>query len=323
MRKEILIAAFICLTTGILALNADGQIVTCREQLLGLNLERLPAPVETHYSAGHRDRAVAMQRLLRDAARFYERSLKLTPAVTVAALGPDDWPKLLDKPYGLPTLRTGLCRRGTYTGPPQYVAIMPVTAGGPIYTDWLGMKDSLSQKTIQKLKKVDLSFEDGGQTLLDFVALHELGHAYAHALGIETVSSFFAEFTANYFAYAFMRSTRERLDKKAMAVLNANIEGITPIHASLDKFETFQSRQHPPTEAWYNSVFTVKAQEVYDRRGMDFIVRVRDAFKGEKYGTIKNDEILSRLEKIEPGFVAWSNNLQRGVATDAQLPVKK
>jgi hypothetical protein len=323
MRRVLLIAGLIYLSLGILESNVTAQVVTCRDQLRALGLATLPGPIETHYSEGYRDRAVAMQALLRDAAKFYERSLKLTPAVTLAALGPDDWPKLLDKPYGLPTLRTGLCRRGAYTGPPQYVAIMPVTAGGPIYTDWLAMKTSLSPEAMRRLKKAGLSFEEGGQTMLDFVALHELGHAYAHALGIETVSSFFAEFTGNYLAYAFLKSTPGRLDKKAMAVLRTNVEGITPIHASIDKFESFQSREHPPTEAWYNSVFTLKAQEVYDRRGLDFILKVRDAFTGEKYGTIKTDEILRRLERIEPGFVTWSNSLQRGVRTAAQEPPSK
>ena len=297
-----------------LTLSASAQIVTCREQLRGLKLEVLPGRVETHFSAGYRERAVRMQNLLQRGAQFYERSLKLTPTVTLAALGPDDWPKILDKPYGLPTLRTGPCRRGAYDGPPHYVAIMPVTAGGPIYNDWLAMKTSLSPKTLGKLKNLGLTYEEGGQALLDFVALHELGHAYAHALGIETVSGFLAEFTGNYFAYAFMRSTKDRMDKRIMTVLRANIEGIKPIHASIDKFEKFQSREDPPTEAWYNSVFTVKAEEIYDKKGFPFIIRVRDAFKGEKYGSITNDEILRRLETIQPGFVEWSKNLEKVVA---------
>jgi hypothetical protein len=43
---------------------------------------------------------------------------------------------------------------------------------------------------------------------------------------------------------------------------------------------------------------------------------VRDAFAGEKYLSINNEEILRRLEKIQPGFVEWAQQLPR-------LPEKK
>ena len=307
-QKHVSIISLVLIAT----LSSSAQVQTCREQLRGLNLEMLHGNVETHFSPGHRESAFQMKELLEEASRFYDREVNLRPTVTLAALGPDEWPKLLDKPYGLPTLRTGPCRRGAYSGPPQYVAIMPVTAGGPIYDDWQKMKGEVSPQVIKNLKKMGLTFEDGGQVLLDFVALHELGHAYAHAMGIESLSSFFAEFTGNYFAYAFLKSTKNRRDRKTMAVLRANVSGIRPIHKSIDKFETFQSREHPPTEAWYNSVFTIKAAEIYDKKGFKFMEKVRDAFKGEKYGSITNEEILKRLEKIEPGFIKWSNdfNLQ-------------
>jgi hypothetical protein len=302
-----LAALFLLLTQGALA-----QEKTCLEQLKDLRLESLPGKVQTHFSPGQRIRASEMKALLEEAGAFYERSLGLTPVVTLAALAPQEWPLLLDRPYGLPTMRTGPCKRGGSTNlPPQYLAIMPITAGGPIYDGWISLKGSLSPETIKKLKKSGITFEQAGRVFVDFVALHELGHAYAHAMGINTVSSFFAEFTANYFAYAFLRSTKERLDKRTMLVLNANLEGITPIHASLDKFEKFQSREHPPTEAWYNSAFTVKAAEVYEARGFAFLREVRDAFAGEKYLSITNEEILRRLEKIQPGFVEWAQHLPR------------
>ena len=302
-----LAALFVLLTQCALA-----QEKSCLEQLKDLRLESLVGKVTTHYSPGQRKRASEMKVLLEEASSFYERSLGLTPVVTLAALAPAEWPFLLDKPYGLPTLRTGPCRRGgIWNAPKQYLAIMPVTLSGPLYDDWIALKASLSPETMKKLKKSGITFEQGGQVLVDFVALHELGHAYHHAMGIDNVSSFFAEFMGNYFAYAFLRSTKERLDKSTMLVLNANLEGITPIHASLDKFEKFQSREHPPTEAWYNSAFTVKVAEVYEKKGFAFLREVRDAFGGEKYLSINNEEILRRLEKIQPGFVKWSQNLPR------------
>lgn len=308
--KRIVFPLMTVLSLLLLSVVAAGQQQqSCLQQLQGLKLEILSGTVNTHYSPGQRERALKMKTLLEEAGSFYSRSLDLKPVVTLAALGPAEWPAMLDKPYGLPTLRMGPCRRGPIVGPPQYVAVMPITAGGPLYNDWIAMKGSLTPGTLKKFKKLGMTHEQGGQIMLDFVALHELGHAYAHAMGIETVSGFLAEFTADYFAYAFLRSTKDRLDKRTMAVLTANTESITPIHASLDKFETFQSREHPPTEAWYNSTFTVKAAEIYDAKGWAFMREVRDAFANEKYQSINNDEILKRLDRIQPGFIAWSNSL--------------
>ena len=291
------------------AVLAVGQEKTCVEQLRELKLEILPGKVATHFSPGSRERAVELKALLERAANFYKSSLGLEPEVTLAAIGPKEWPLLLTKPYGLPTMRTGPCSRFGSNGPPQYLAIVPATVGGPIYKDWIAMKGSLSPKTIEKLRRAGMSYEQAGEFLLDFVALHELGHAYAQAMGIHTVSSFFAEFITDYMVYAFMRSTPERMDKKLMLVINANIEGITPIHANIDKFEKFQSREHPPTEAWYNSSFTVLAEKVYRSRDKTFLRNVQKAFANERYQSIDNDEILRRLDKIHPGFIKWSSGL--------------
>src|SRR5688572_22905996 len=128
-----LVVLFLVLTQGAVA-----QEKTCLEQLKDLRLESLTGKVPTHFSPEQRKRASEMKALLEEAGAFYERSLGLTPVVTLAALGPQEWPLLLDRPYGLPTMRTGPCKRGGgTTSPPQYLAIMPITAGGPIYDGWI------------------------------------------------------------------------------------------------------------------------------------------------------------------------------------------
>ncbi len=109
-----LAALFVLLTQCALA-----QEKSCVEQLKDLRLESLEGKVTTHYSPGQRKRASEMKVLLEEASSFYERSLGLTPVVTLAALAPAEWPFLLDKPYGLPTLRTGPCRRGGIWNAPK------------------------------------------------------------------------------------------------------------------------------------------------------------------------------------------------------------
>lgn len=322
MRYPTSISLWLFVLAVSISLPAAAQEKTCLEQVKDLKLGFMAGRVPTYFSPSQHKRASEMKALLEEASLFYERSLGLKPELTLAAVSPGNWASLLNKPYGLPTMRTGPCNGGgaAQTSPAQYVAIMPATVGGPIYEGWMALKDSLPPQTAVKLQNSGIEFEPAGKLLLDFVALHELGHAYAHGYGINSLSGFFAEHIGNYFAYAFLRSTEGRLDKKVMAILETNVEGITPIHASLEKFETFQSREHPPTETWYNAAFTLKAAEVYEKRGLAFLKDVRDAFSGETYGSITNEAILSRLEKIHPGYIKWARDLPRLADTRGPRP---
>jgi hypothetical protein len=132
-----------------------------------------------------------------------------------------------------------------------------------------------------------------------------LGHAYAHAFGINFYVNFFAEFIADYLAYSFLRSTEERLDKKFIAVLSANVDGITPVHADFTRYEKFRSSEHPPTETWYNSIITLKAKEIYEQRGFEFLTAVKKAFP-EAEGKLNTETIIARLDTIYPGILKWS-----------------
>lgn len=299
---------FALISTGV----ASAEEQSCAGQVRGMSLEQAAGRVPTYFSHGHRQRALEIQDLLDRATRYYEHALGVRPLVTVAALDPHDWRSVLDKPYGLPTLRIGPCRgRKPETMQPEYVAILPVTAEGPLTRDWLAMRGTMSRASMRGLRRAGLTFDAGAAEMLEFVALHELGHAYAHAIGIESISSFYAEFTGNYLAYAYLRSTPERRDRKTLAVLRANVDTIRPIHASLERFEQFRSSEDPPTEAWYNSAFTLKAAEVFDRRGVAFLRSVEDSFAGEQYGKITVNEIIARLDRLDPGFIAWRAKLER------------
>ena len=298
---------FACSSTGL----AQGKY--CVDEIKEMNLPHLPGKVHTYYSPGQENRATELQSLLQRASKVFEDSLKVKVDLVLAALDAKTWGGLMDKPYGLPTMRTGACKRGGGSFPEsRYAAIMPGGIDGPIYTSWIELKDTLPLSALRKLKAAGIGIEQGGKLLIDFVALHELGHAYAHKFGLNFYVQFFAEFMADYLAYAFLRSTDERLDKQIMAVLAANVETIIPVHSSFNKYEVFRSSEHPPTETWYNSIITLKAAEIYDQRGFEFLYAVQKEFT-EKEGELKTDNIIARLEKIHPGILSWSNNISGSV----------
>lgn len=305
MKRLTLIATFI------LAINisAVAQEKYCADEIKDLKLQSISGQIITYYSEGKEIRASELKTLLERASASLGDSLNVEINLTLAVLDAKEWAQLIDKPYGLPTIRTGACKRGGGSFPePRYAAILPAGIDGPLYKDWIALKDSISTKTLQELKEVGVGFEQGGKIMIDFVALHELGHAYHLQFGIKNYFNFFAEFMADYIAYAFLRSTEERLDKKVLAVLSANIETITPVHSSFIKWENFRSSEHPPTEAWYNSIITLKAAEIYEQRGFEFLTAVKNAFP-EAEGKLNTETILARLDSIHPGMLKWSEGI--------------
>ena len=289
--------------------SVQAQSKYCVDEIKDLKLQSISGRIQTYYSEGMEKRASELKTLLERASVPLGDSLNLEINLILAALGPKEWAQVLDKTYGLPTLRTGACKRGGSNFPePKYVAIVPGGIDGPLYNDWIALKDSLSPKTLQKLKEAGVGFEQGGKLMIDFVALHELGHAYHLKFGIKNYVNFFSEFMANYVAYAFLRSTEERLDKKVLAVLSANIETITPVHSSFVKWENFRSSEHPPTEAWYNSVITLKAAEIYEQRGFEFLNTIQKAFP-EAEGQLNTENIIARMDIIHPGILKWSEGI--------------
>ena len=297
----------------VISFPVQAQSKYCVDEIKDLKLQSIPGQILTYYSEGQKNRASELQALLERASTVLGDSLNLEIDLTLAALNVKEWAQVMDRPYGLPTLRAGACKRGGGSfAEPRYVAILPGGIDGAVYNGWIALEDSISTKTLQKLKDAGVGFQQGGKIMVDFIALHELGHAYHLKFGIKNYVNFFAEFMANYIAYAFLRSTEERLDKKVLAVLSANIETITPVHSSFIKWEKFQSREHPPTEAWYNSVVTLKAAEIYEQRGFEFLHAIRNAFPEEE-GQLKTETILARMDTIHPGILKWSNSISEQV----------
>lgn len=293
--------------------SAYSQDKYCIDDVKNLNLQSIPGKITAYYSPGQENRARELKSLLERAARLFEDSLGIKIEFSLAALNVKDWNGIMDRPYGLPCMRPGTCKRSNTKFPTaKYVAIMPGAVDGPVYDSWMILKDSVRPATLQALNRSGLNFEQGGKVLIDFVGLHEVAHAYAHAFGINYYVNFFAELIADYLAYAFLRSTSERMDEKVISVLRANINEIKPIHSSFTAYEKFRSSEHPPTETWYNSVITLKAAEIYEQRGFEFLYAIRKAFT-EDEGQLKTDVILKRLEIIHPGILDWSEGISEMV----------
>lgn len=309
--KNTYVYHLILLLTLFSFITVKGQGKYCVDEIRSLNLDSAKGSINTYYSKTAGIRALELRQLLQRAAIPMGDSLGVKLDLSLALLDKEQWKQVMDKTYGLPTVRSGACKRGggSFTKP-RYIAIMPAAINGAAVDSWNILRDSLSSLSTKRLKDAGLTFEQGGKVLLDFIAIHELGHAYAMEFGIKNYVNLFAELMANYMAYAFLRSTEERLDKKVMAVLQTNIETIRPIHKSFLQWEKFRSSEHPPTEAWYNSIVTMKAAEIFEMRGYEFLHAVRKAFP-EQEGELNTETILKRLDTIYPGILQWAERIAK------------
>jgi hypothetical protein len=159
--KYYIIGLFFFFTFSISGLTQNKY---CADEIKDMNLPFLPGKINTWYSAGVEKRATELKGFLERASKLFEDSLKVKIDLTMAVLAPKEWEVLMDKPYGLPTMRRGTCKRSNEKFPkPLYAAILPGAVDGPVYDGWMQLKYSLSPATIQKLKKEGIAFEQGGK----------------------------------------------------------------------------------------------------------------------------------------------------------------
>ena len=72
------------------------------DQLVGLELDSLPAPIPTYFSPGSRTRAETLQAWLRGADTFFRERMKVSPEFRLAVLNEEHWRVVSRGPYGVP-----------------------------------------------------------------------------------------------------------------------------------------------------------------------------------------------------------------------------
>jgi hypothetical protein len=151
----------------------------------------------------------------------------------------------------------------------------------------------------------------------DGIGTHEIGHSIIHQLGIVPQTRWFLEFLASYAGYAYLhaKAPKEVLGNEVfwkVGYLN------TPHpHTDLNYMETNfvdLTTKEQINYAWYQFALDQRLLEVYRQQGLSFLFKVKESFPadGPKLGT---DEVLNKLEAIQPGWKKWAQNLAATPAT--------
>ena len=261
---------------------------------LGIPLADGDVPV--HYSAAFESRGRELGTDLAAAVDYYEDHLGVRLPIVLAVLDEEDWPRVTTIPYGFPH---------PFMGTPN-VVFLGATPENPAAMDMRRRHTFASEADHEKVRRAGLSWDEASGRFLDLVGYHELGHIYADALGIESHRRWFAEMLATYIGYAFMKSERPEQALVWEGVIASLPASPRPDHSSLADFERLYVNVGIPNYQWYQGIFHVRVEEVYEAQGIDFVHRVREALPAGASGELSTPDLLERLERIQPGFHAWA-----------------
>lgn len=279
---------------------AVAQRTDYRARAQQLGLESLPGRVPSYYSSGARERAAALQKMLQEAIAFFEERIGVAPDLALAVLSEADWATLRPLPYGIP-----------WASSSPYVAVLPADLERSVIVRSLSdIREKASAGTLRAMTDAGLPVAQAAYRLNDLIGYHEVGHAVIDAHGLTQTQHWLNEMLATFAAYAFMRERHPELARAWDALMRFNVEAYRPEFRSLDLFEKRYDDMPQETYGWFQGMFHTRLAEVYANRGLEFLKDLRAAglVAGAQYDTAS--ELITRLEKISPGFQRWATLVQ-------------
>ena len=260
--------------------------------------------VPAYYTRGYQKHAQGLQHFLAGERAFVRKELGVDVPLSLAVLDQRQW-KLVERqlPYPMPSV----------TGSPP-VALMP--ADWAVVPDFFPRQSDADPTLVRAVLARGISWDEANHRADDLIGGHELGHAELAAYGIEPGTRWLNEMLASYVLYAYLQQERRDLLWLVPLMQAGNQTDRPQHHVSLEDFEA-QYMQILTTDgenySWYQGQFLEQVKKVYSRKGIAFLREVRTAFpRGEKAYAAGNAETLRRLERIDPGFIAWAHSLETG-----------
>ncbi len=253
-----------------------------------------------YFSPGHEAKAVRLRTLIQNARQFFADSLGISPELSIAVLERPTWERVITaQPYGIP---------GIEGRPP--VAFLPATDDNLAANDALSLETAISDTARRLVAASGRTWNEASKRYVDLVGLHELGHAFAAAYGIDVPSQWLNEWLATYFCYTYLRAARPADAKLWEGILQGYRDAAHPEHRTLEAFERLYFGVGAQTYVWYQARFQQQVQRVHDAQGVEFLRRLKRAFPRGATRAVSRDEVLQRLDAIEPGFAAWAATIR-------------
>jgi hypothetical protein len=262
--------------------------------LRALGLNERPGEIAVHHTPGYGARAAALQSMLEEAADFFADSLGVRAPVSLALLDEAHWTAMTPIPYTFP-----------FYAPSPGIIFLGATPEGIVSAGLRAGAEHLPAERLARIRDAGFTVEAASTAAVDLIGLHELGHLYVHAYGIQPPGHWLNEFLATYFGYAFLRRARPELAEMWLGIIPPP-PGQRQPHASLEDFDRMYFGVGPENYAWYQGMFAARVGEVFAAQGLGFLEGVRDAFPVGAADPVAAGEVMARLERLHPGFAAWA-----------------
>ncbi|WDV47771.1 hypothetical protein PV797_08790 [Clostridiaceae bacterium M8S5] len=250
------------------------------------------------YSEGYESKARVQFNRLGSMKSFYKEQKGLDLKINVELLDRNDWAREYnDVPYGLPFIML-------YTTP---IVVLPATQDGVVVELGLKNKDYVTSDLKKELSDIGYTFEEAVKLFPDLIGLHEVGHSLTFENGNTNLNSWFNEFMATYFAYAYLVNKEPK--HANLWKVNAKItylDGSKPKYTKLKDFDEIYSDMPVENYDWYQKQFTLLAERVYNSMGLNFIDKVKEVFKDD---SVNSEQTFEKLRTISPIFDQWREEM--------------
>jgi hypothetical protein len=276
--------------------------------------------ITVYFDTKYEKKALKLRAMLEDATAYFDRRLNVKMDFTLAVLDEPQWNRVadtmqrrdvfqleVDKPSGLEPYK--LPYGIPMSSPPPYIIFIPATPDNVVTKNILGSKPRIPQSLIKEIEASGFTYEEAAEMMPDLIGFHEIGHQYSDVYGIHATNQWLREFLASYFAYAFLSEKYPKVARLYLALHETLIGPVKPKHTSLEDLNNLSTSVGPDNYGWYQAQLLRMVARVYQRKGLSFLSEMRKAFPLSEKESISMEVGLQRLEKIYPGFIAWSKDL--------------
>ena len=259
------------------------------KKLRELGLAEAPGEVPAFYVKSAEERAIRLQKSLQAGHSWFQKQLHVEVAITLAVLDPETWEKVTGYPYGMPHMF------GSESGPG-----LIVFAAGP----------APGQTPRQPPPGIDRDHAFGGVLVAEHVLFHEEGHILAGRLKIMRGPNHLVdELLASAFAASYIAV--ERPD------LNRYLEGWraappvpSPRYTSLADLDYLGNGVGMQNYSWLHAeLWRLAAVLVKGQSFPNLIEKIQKSFPASEGRALMIEEIVARLERIQPDFLKGAGSL--------------
>lgn len=261
-----------------------------RVEALGLDTARV-GRVTAYFAPPDRERAVELATLSEEAASSFDRELDIAFDFGVVALPPEHWfSEFPSIPYAIP-----------WASVPERLLFVPSSLDEGLLVRG---RSSMTER----------------RRIVNFITLHEYGHLatkqYFHPASEQDdlPVSWFNELLPNVFAYAFVASTDPDWAIASKEMWSRVVESREPLVLSLDWgfMNDLPPDELARTYAWYQNLLNLRAAELYEEHGLDFLRMAKEGLAWEQAGDWTTESLLASLDEVAPGFERWARDLRNG-----------